>query len=69
MDAIVDSVGGWMLGGLVALGSIIGSILTRTVHLPGLHKFLPWGPPTGPGIISVLIEVMVVLLALSALGC
>ncbi|GAC1401915.1 MAG: hypothetical protein NVS4B12_13160 [Ktedonobacteraceae bacterium] len=66
--AIVDAVGGWMLGGLIALGSIIGYVLTRTIHLPGLHKLLPWGPFTGPGIISVIIEVIVVLLAVSALG-
>jgi hypothetical protein len=66
--AIFDAVGGWILGGLIALGSVIGYVLTRVVHLPGLHKLLPWGPVTGPGILSLLVEVIVVLLALSVLG-
>lgn len=66
--AIFDAVGGWMLGGLIALGSIIGFVLTRTVHLPGLHRLLLWGSPTGPGIISLVVEVIIVLLALSVLG-
>ncbi|HCI80422.1 MAG TPA: hypothetical protein DHW02_12110 [Ktedonobacter sp.] len=66
--AIFDAVGGCILGRLIVFGSVIGYVLTRTVHFPGLHKLLPWRPVTDPGIISLVVEVIVVLLALSVLG-
>lgn len=56
---------GWLLGGLAALGPLIGYIVTRTLALPGLHV-LPWSAPNG--LLSLVLEAIVVLLALSTLA-
>ncbi len=37
---------GWGMGLLIALGSSVGYILSRTIGLP-ISGVEPWGPPTG----------------------
>lgn len=50
----------WVLGSLVAAGMAVGFILSRTTGLPGFHES-EWELS---GIISVLLELSVVILAL-----
>ncbi len=56
---------GWSLGLLASLGPLLGYIVTRTMALPGLHM-LPWNTPNG--LLSLVLEAIIVILALSALG-
>jgi len=56
---------GWSLGLLAALGPLLGYIVTRTMALPGLHV-LPWNTPNG--LLSLVLEAIIVILALFALG-
>jgi hypothetical protein len=44
---------GWGLGGLIALASCVGYLLSRTVGLP-ISGIEPWGPATG--YLSLLVE-------------
>jgi hypothetical protein len=46
---------GWGLGALIALGSCVGYILSRTVGLP-ISGVEPWGP--GIGYFSLLMEIL-----------
>ncbi|GAC1385533.1 MAG: hypothetical protein NVS4B7_11460 [Ktedonobacteraceae bacterium] len=62
---LFDAPTGWLLGGLAALGPLVGYMVTRTIGLPGLHV-LPWNAPNG--LLSLLLEAIMVLLALSTLA-
>ncbi|HLH64029.1 MAG TPA: hypothetical protein VKV20_20320 [Ktedonobacteraceae bacterium] len=55
----------WLLGGLAALGPFVGYIVTRTVGLPGIPR-LSWQVPMG--FLSLVLEAIVVVLAISALA-
>ncbi|HZU65998.1 MAG TPA: hypothetical protein VFA09_01865 [Ktedonobacteraceae bacterium] len=63
--ALQDARLAWISGGLAALGPFVGYILTRTVGLPGIPR-LPWQAPMG--FLSLVIEAIVVVLAISALA-
>lgn len=54
---------GWMLGAFVALGSILGYVLSRTVGLP-VSGIEPWGPPIGYA--SLVLEIIFVVLSARA---
>lgn len=56
---------GWLLGGVAALASCVGYIVTRTIGLPGIH-LLPWTVPNG--LLSLVVEAIVVVLAISVLA-
>lgn len=45
---------GWSLGSLIALGSIVGYVISRTVGLPGLEVDDEWFEPLG--VASLLVE-------------
>lgn len=62
---LFDGRSGWMLGGIAALCPLLGYIVTRTSALPGLH-ILPWNTPNG--LLSLVLEAIVVLLVLSAIA-
>ncbi len=63
--ALSDASWGWILGAIVAASSFIGYVITRTVALPGLH-ILPWNAPSG--LLSLVLEALAFVLALSALA-
>lgn len=46
---------GWMLGGLLVLGAIVGYLLSRTVGLP-ISGREDWGPPLA--YFSIILEVL-----------
>lgn len=52
---------GWGIGAMIALGSIVGYVLSRTIGLP-ISGIEPWGPAIG--YVSLVVEI--VFLALSA---
>lgn len=52
---------GWLLGLFVALGSIVGYVISRTVGLPGLGVD-DWLEPLG--VLSLVVEGLFVLIAL-----
>jgi hypothetical protein len=57
---------GWILGGLTALLTFIGYIVTRATPIPGdQDDFGNWGEPLG--IVSLVIEAILVAMALWAL--
>jgi hypothetical protein len=62
---IQDSSMGWLLGGVAALAPLVGYIVTRTIGLPGI-PLLPWMVPTG--LLSLVVEAIVVVLAISVLA-
>lgn len=45
---------GWSLGAVIALGSIVGYVISRTVGLPGLEVDDEWFEPLG--VASLLVE-------------
>jgi hypothetical protein len=49
---------GWSLGLLVAIGSFVGYVISRTVGLPGLPVEEEWLEPLG--VLSMIVEVMFV---------
>lgn len=49
---------GWGIGALIALGSIAGYLLSRTVGLP-ISGIEPWGPATG--YVSLVMEILFVV--------
>jgi urea transporter len=51
---------GWGIGALIALGSILGYLLSRTIGLP-ISGIEPWGPATG--YVSVVVEILFVVLS------
>jgi hypothetical protein len=51
---------GWLLGLLIAAGSIIMYVISRTMGLPGLTE-AEWGEPMG--ILSLVVEGLFVILA------
>jgi hypothetical protein len=58
---------GWMLGGGLALATIIGFVLTRTVGLPASSDDIGnWGEPLG--IVALIAEAAVVAMASNALA-
>jgi hypothetical protein len=63
--ALKDSAAAWLLGGLAALAPFVGYIVSRTIGLPGIHP-LPWQAPNG--VLSLVIEAIVVVLAITALS-
>ncbi len=62
---IQDSSMGWLLGGVAALAPLVGYIVTRTTGLPGI-PLLPWMIPNG--LLSLVVEAIVVVLAISVLA-
>ncbi|GAC1357263.1 MAG: hypothetical protein NVS4B11_06850 [Ktedonobacteraceae bacterium] len=62
--ALSDAPLGWTLGAIVAAGSFVGYMVTRTVALPGLH-ILPWNAPFG--LLSLVVEPLAFIVILSAL--
>jgi hypothetical protein len=67
--AIIAAVGifrqstwGWLLGVGIAIGSLIGYVLSRTVGLPGM-EIEEWLTPTG--VFSLLVEGVFLLLVLA----
>ena len=58
---------GWVVGGLTAAATLVGFTLTRTTGLPGAHGDIGnWGETIA--VWSLLAELLVVVLALFALG-
>ena len=67
--AIIAAVGiyrhenwGWLLGVGIALGSLVGYVLSRTVGLPGM-EIEEWLQPVG--VLSLAVEVVFVLLVVA----
>jgi hypothetical protein len=57
---------GWILGGLTALLTFLGYIVTRTTPIPGDQgDFGNWGEPLG--VVSLVIEAILVAMAIWAL--
>ncbi len=52
---------GWMLGGMLSVGAVIGYILSRTTGLP-LMEVEVWGPPLA--YFSVLLELIFLIPAI-----
>jgi hypothetical protein len=50
---------GWGVGALIALGSLVGYVLSRTVGLP-VSGVEPWGPALG--YLSLVVEILFFLL-------
>jgi hypothetical protein len=57
---------GWGLGLLVAVGAIIGYIISRTIGLPGLEIDPHWSEPLG--VASLIVEGLFTVTALYALS-
>ncbi len=55
---------GWTIGDVIAGGSLLGYVFSRTFGLPALHR-LPWQSPNG--LLSLVLEAIVVVLALTVL--
>ncbi len=51
---------GWGTGVFIALGSIVGYLLSRTIGLP-ISGIEPWGPATG--YVSLVVEILFVVLS------
>jgi hypothetical protein len=51
---------GWGIGALIAFGSIVGYVLSRTVGLP-ISGIEPWGPEIG--YVSLVVEIIFVVLS------
>jgi len=63
--ALQDAPLSWLLGGVAAFVPFVSYIVTRNVGFPGIHR-LPWQAPNG--LLSLVIEAIVVVLTISALA-
>lgn len=55
---------GWILGLLIAAGSIVGYIISRTIGMPGF-PVQEWADT--PGVVSVVVEALFILAAIKML--
>jgi hypothetical protein len=56
---------GWGAGVLIALGSVLGYVISRTIGLP-LSGIEPWGPVIG--YVSLVLEIIFVVLSAKMVG-
>ena len=56
---------GWVLGGLISIGAIIGYLISRTVGMP-LMEVEEWGPPLA--YFSIFLELIVFALFLKSIS-